>query len=105
MYFSFLFLRKLTGGQNFGPRNFRPGLSARAEFPVIFRTEMKFLHDFRASPKNSPEIRTKLKRTHHINDYKKHSVEQYVVVPSSMSQCRAVRRSAEQYVAVPSSTS
>jgi hypothetical protein len=70
---------------NFGPRNFRPGLSARAEFPVIFRTEIKFGYDFRPSLKNSPEIRTKLKRTHHINDYKKHSAEQYVVVLNSIT--------------------
>jgi hypothetical protein len=73
------------GGQNFGPRNFRPGLLARAEFPVIFRTDIKFLYDFQPNPKNSPEIRTKLKRTHHISDYKKRSAEQYVVVLSSTS--------------------
>jgi hypothetical protein len=70
---------------NFRPRNFRPELSARAEFPVIFRTEIKFQYDFRPSPNNSPKIRTKLKRTHHINDYKKHSAEQYVAVLNSIT--------------------
>ncbi len=69
----------------FRPKDFRPGLSARAEFPVIFRTEIKFRYDFRPSPKNSPEIRTKLKRTRHINGYKKHSAEQYVVMLSCLS--------------------
>ncbi len=67
---------KYLGGRNFGPRNFRPGLSARTEFPVIFRTEKKFWYDFRPNPKNLPEIRTTLKQTRRINHFKKHSAEQ-----------------------------
>ena len=29
------------GARNLGPRNFRPGLSDRSEFPVIFRPGMR----------------------------------------------------------------
>jgi hypothetical protein len=65
---------------------FRPKeFSSRTEFPVIFRTEIKFRYDFRPSPKNSPEIRTKLKRTRRISGFKKRSAEQYVVVLSGTS--------------------
>ena len=63
---------------------FRPEeFSSQDEFPVIFRTEKKFRHDFRAGQKNLPEIRTELKETRRISHYKKHSAEQYVVVPSN----------------------
>jgi hypothetical protein len=55
------------GGQNFSPRNLRRGLSVRAEFPLIFRTEIKFRYDFWSSAKIPPEIRTKLKRTRTIS--------------------------------------
>ena len=72
------FKYNLRGGRNFGPRNFRPGLSSRDEFPVIFRPGPKFRYDFRPWAKNSPEIRTELKRIHHIDYYKKRSAEQYV---------------------------
>jgi hypothetical protein len=54
---------------NFGPRTFRPG--------------KKFRYDFRPGQKNLPEIRTELKETRRISHYKKHSAEQYVVVPSN----------------------
>ncbi len=63
---------------------FRPEeFSSRDEFPVIFRTGKKFRCDFRPGQKNLPEIRTELKETRRISHYKKHSVEQYAVVPSN----------------------
>ena len=39
------------GYMNFGPRNFRAGLSARSEIPEIFRAGPKVRKEFRPGPK------------------------------------------------------